>query len=99
MKIYGVLKLYPFMNRLFNRIMIPLYQIKINYSCMLNLNRLKFVLAEKNKTGRWFADELGKTPCTVSEWCSNTILKTLGRTVNLLDVDLKGLLSSTKQYT
>ena len=99
MKIYGVLKLYPFRNRLFNRIMIPLYQITINDSCMFNLNRSKLVLVEKNKTSRWFADELGKTPCTVSEWCSNTILKTLGRTANLLDVDLKGLLNSTKQYT
>ena len=102
MKIYDVLKLYPFRNRLFNRIMIPLYQIIINYSCMLNLNRLKLVLVEKNKTGRWFADELGKTPCTVSEWCSYTIqpdLKTLGKTANLLNVDLKDLLNSTKQYT
>ena len=40
---------------------------------MANLNRIKLVLVEKNKTGKWLADELGKTPSTVSKWCQNTI--------------------------
>ena len=47
---------------------------------MANLNRIKLVLVEKNKTGKWLADELGKTPSTVSKWCQNSIqpdLKTL----------------------
>ena len=38
---------------------------------MANLNRIKLVLVEKNKTGKWLADELGKTPSTVSKWCQN----------------------------
>ena len=40
---------------------------------MANLNRIKIVLFEHNKTGKWLAAELGKSPCTVSKWCQNTI--------------------------
>lgn len=39
---------------------------------MANLNRIKVVLVEKRKTGKWLADKLGKTQSTVSKWCSNT---------------------------
>ena len=66
---------------------------------MANLNRIKLVLVEQNKTGKWLADALGKTPSTVSKWCQNTIqpdLKTLNGIANLLDVDVKDLLWSTK---
>lgn len=64
---------------------------------MANLNRLKLVLVEKNKTGKWLADELGKTPCTVSKWCRNTIqpdLKTLNVIADLLEVDVTELIVS-----
>lgn len=64
---------------------------------MANLNRIKLALVEKNKTGKWLADELGKTPCTVSKWCQNTIqpdLKTLNDIANLLQVDVKELIVS-----
>lgn len=67
---------------------------------MAILNRIKLVLVEKNKTGKWLADELGKTPCTVSKWCQNSIqpdLATLGHIAQLLDVDVKELINSTKQ--
>lgn len=62
---------------------------------MANLNRIKLVLVEKNKTGKWLADELGKTPCTVSKWCQNTIqpdLKTLDQISKILQVNIKELL-------
>lgn len=36
---------------------------------MSNLNRIKLVLVEQNKTRKWLADVLGKTPSTVSKWC------------------------------
>lgn len=58
---------------------------------MANLNRIKVVLAEKGKTGKWLVEEIGKTPYTVSKWCSNSIqpdLKTLNGIANLLDVDV-----------
>ena len=40
---------------------------------MANLNRIKVVLVEQQKTGKWLAEQLGKSTCTVSKWCSNTI--------------------------
>ena len=63
---------------------------------MANLNRLKIVLVEKGKTGKWLAGELGKSNCTVSKWCSNSIqpdLNTLDRIATLLDVDKRDLLA------
>lgn len=39
---------------------------------MAQLNRIKLALVEQGKTGRWLAEELGKSACTVSKWCSNT---------------------------
>lgn len=66
---------------------------------MANLNRIKLVLVEKNKTGKWLADELGKTPSTVSKWCQNSIqpdLKTLDKIAKLMEVDVKELLNSTQ---
>ncbi len=66
---------------------------------MSNLNRIKLVLVEKNKTGKWLADELGKTPCTVSKWCQNSIqpdLNTLDKIAKLLKVDVKTLLNDTE---
>lgn len=38
---------------------------------MAKLNRLKLVLVEKEKTGKWLAAELGKSNCPVSKWCSS----------------------------
>ena len=40
---------------------------------MANLNRLKAVLAEQDKTGKWLAEQLGKSTCTVSKWCKNSV--------------------------
>ena len=36
------------------------------------INRLKIVLAEKKKTNRWLAAQLGKNEATISKWCTNT---------------------------
>jgi transcriptional regulator with XRE-family HTH domain len=62
---------------------------------MDNLNRLKVVLVEQGKTGKWLAGQMGKSTCTVSKWCSNTIqpdLKTLDDIANILQVDVKDLI-------
>lgn len=66
---------------------------------MANLNRIKVVLVEKQKTGKWLAEQLGKSNCTVSKWCSNTIqpdLNTLDTISKLLDVNIKDLLVDNK---
>lgn len=39
---------------------------------MEKLNRIKVVLVEKQKTGKWLAEALGKDQSTVSKWCTNT---------------------------
>ncbi len=64
-----------------------------------DINRIKVVLAEKKRTNRWLAEELGKDPATVSKWCTNSSqpdLSTLKKAAELLDVDVKDLLWSTK---
>lgn len=38
-----------------------------------DINRLKVVLAEKKRTNKWLAEQLGKDPGTVSKWCTNTM--------------------------
>ena len=62
---------------------------------MAKINRLKVVLVEKEKSGKWLADQLGKSTCTVSKWCSNTTqpdLQTLTTIAQLLNVDTRDLL-------
>jgi DNA-binding Xre family transcriptional regulator len=66
---------------------------------MANLNRLKVVLVEQNRTGKWLSEQLGKSTATVSKWCQNTIqpdLQTLDKISRLLDVDIKDLLVSNR---
>lgn len=66
---------------------------------MANLNRIKVVLVEQQKTGKWLAEQLGKSACTVSKWCSNSIqpdLATLDKIATLLDVDIRELLTPSK---
>lgn len=66
---------------------------------MEGINRIKVVLADKRRTNRWLAEELGKDPATVSKWCTNSLqpdLSTLKKAAELLDVDVKELLWSTK---
>ena len=66
---------------------------------MAKINRLKVVLAEQEKTGKWLANELGKSPCTVSKWCSNSTqpdLETLDSISKLLNVSIRDLIVENK---
>lgn len=66
---------------------------------MERINRIKVVLAEKNKTSKWLADEIGRNVTTVSKWCTNTIqpdVDTFAKIAKLLDVDIRELFNSTK---
>lgn len=64
------------------------------------MNRIKVVLAEKQRTNRWLAEQMGKSENTVSRWCSNksqpSIVQLQG-IANLLDVDVRVLLKSQKE--
>ena len=65
---------------------------------MKKINRIKVVLAEQDKSGKWLAEQLGKSNCTISKWCSNTVqpdLVTLDRIAQILKVDVKQLLNDT----
>lgn len=67
---------------------------------MADLNRIKVVLVERKKTGKWLAEQLGKSACSVSKYCSNTVqpdLHTLDQIAKILEVDVKDLLNSTRE--
>lgn len=66
---------------------------------MEDINRLKLVLVEKKKTGKWLAEQLGKNPSTVFKWCSNIAqpdLATLVKVANLLEVDVQELINKVR---
>lgn len=59
-----------------------------------NLNRLKVVLAEKQRTNKWLAEQLGKDQTTISKWCTNSSqpdLCNLMQIAKILDVELTDL--------
>lgn len=65
---------------------------------MKPINRIKVVLVEKQKTGKWLAEQLGKDPATISRWCSNSIqpsIETLDKIATLLGVDRRELLNKS----
>jgi transcriptional regulator with XRE-family HTH domain len=67
---------------------------------MTQINRLKVILVEQNRTGKWLAETLGKNEATVSRWCTNETqpsLETLVKIAGILAVDVKDLLISTKR--
>lgn len=62
---------------------------------MERINRIKVVLAEKQKTNKWLASELGINPSTVSKWRTNSSqpdIALLVRIAKLLEVELDELL-------
>lgn len=63
------------------------------------INRLKIVLAEQNKTGKWLAEQLQKNEATISGWCSNTSQPSLEMFVKIatvLNVEPKDLINNLK---
>lgn len=69
---------------------------------MEDINRIKVVLAEKKRTNKWLAEQLGVNPTTVSKWCTNSSqpdLATILKIADLLEVDIKELfIREYKQY-
>lgn len=76
------------------------FAFKFNFMLMTDLNRIKVILVEKKRTNKWLAEELGKDPATVSKWCTNISqpdIYTFAKIANLLEVDIRDLLISTKK--
>lgn len=66
---------------------------------MKAINRIKSVLAEKQVSGKWLAQEMGCTENTVSRWVSNKVQPSLGsllEVADVLDVDVRELLRPSK---
>ncbi|HIZ05181.1 MAG TPA: helix-turn-helix domain-containing protein [Candidatus Phocaeicola gallistercoris] len=64
------------------------------------MNRIKVVLAEKRRTNRWLAEQMGKSENTISRWCSNKSQPSIAQLQEiaiLLDVDVRVLLKSQKE--
>lgn len=67
---------------------------------MKEVNRIKVVLAEKKRTAKWLAEQIGKNHATVSKWCTNTIqpsMDTLLDIANALEMNIQDLLLPTNQ--
>ncbi len=65
-----------------------------------DINRLKLVLVERKRTGKWLAEQLGKDPSTVSKWCSNTTQPSLDILVdiaNVLNINVTELIITNRQ--
>ena len=64
-----------------------------------DINRRKVVLAEKKRTNKWLAEQLGCAPTIVSKWCTNACqppMETYLKIAKLLEVDIAELLN--KEY-
>lgn len=65
------------------------------------INRIKVVLVEQNRTGKWLAEQLGKNEATVSRWCSNSSqpsLEMLVKIASILNVDPRELITSKPNH-
>ena len=59
-----------------------------------DINRIKVVLADKHKTNKWLAEQLGCATTTVSKWCTNSCqppMETFIKIAKVLDVELNEL--------
>ena len=59
---------------------------------MAVINRLKSVLVEKQLTGKWLAEHIGKSENPISKWCSNKgqpSLENLVEIAHTFDIDIK----------
>lgn len=57
-------------------------------------NRIKSVLAEKNKTGTWLSEQMGRNLGTVSRWMTNKVQPSVEQLYDIakhLDVDVRDL--------
>ena len=61
-----------------------------------DINRIKVVLTEKHLTSKWLAEQLGKSTCTISKWCSQKSqpdLQTIDKIAKLLNVKRSDLIA------
>ena len=62
-------------------------------------NRLRVVLADKEKTNRWLADKLNVSEMTMSRWTTNKIQPSMSQFVTIskiLEVDINELIEDNE---
>lgn len=67
-----------------------------NMNKINDINRIKVVLTEKHLTSKWLAEQLGKSTCTISKWCSQKSqpdLQTIDKIAKLLNVKRSDLIA------
>lgn len=65
----------------------------------IRYNRIKIVLAEKEKTGTWLSEKMGRNLGTVSRWMTNKVQPSVEQLYDIarhLDVDVRELLVASK---
>jgi len=70
------------------------YLCSIIFNMERKINRIKVMLAEKGRTNKWLATQLGKDPATVSKWCTNAAqptLETMMLIAKMLEVGIEDL--------
>ena len=70
------------------------------YDMSVRYNRIRIVLAEKEKTNQWLAEQVGRSKGTVSKWCSNQMqppLDILFQIADALEVDVCELLTKNEK--
>lgn len=64
-----------------------------------SINRIRIALAERNKTNRWLAEQMGKSEITISRWVQNKTqpsLEQLLQVAQILSVSPKDLINEVK---
>ncbi len=62
-------------------------------------NRIKIVLAEKEKSAKWLAEELDRDKSTISRWCTNDMQPTIEmfyQIADVLDIEVRELFVPSK---
>ena len=74
-------------------------RITKSYMGIQRYNRLKIVLAEKERTGTWLSEQMGHSISTVSRWMTNKVQPSVEQLYEIarhLDVDVRELLVASK---
>jgi len=62
-------------------------------------NRIKIVLAEKEKSAKWLAEQLDRDKSTISRWCTNDMQPTIEmfyQIAEVLDIEVRELFVPSK---
>ena len=66
---------------------------------MIPISRIKEVLKEQGRSQKWLSEQIGKSYIVVTNYCNNNSqpsIPVLRKVAEVLDVDVRELLESTK---